>query len=140
MNTLERSGGKQPVLCPAHSRSPRRQASAKSLNSVLWETPRLPPPTLDVPGFPANRSRENGHIPPSLLQTGLRTLSRKSYYLLVSQGVHVANNLCCHLPSVCRAVLEGSLDYRHDERQGRGVNEVNKLGVQQGLQAFLGLP
>lgn len=71
---------------------------------------------------------------------GLRTRSQFGYYLLVCQGVHVANNLCCHLPCVCGTVLKGSLDNRHDERQGRGVDEVNKLGVQQGLQAFLSLP
>lgn len=70
----------------------------------------------------------------------LCTLSQPGYYLLVCQGVHVANNLRRHLPCVCGTVLEGSLDNRHDERQGRGINEVNKLGVQQGLQAFLGLP
>lgn len=71
---------------------------------------------------------------------GRHTLGQLGYYLLVCQGVHVANNLCCHLPRVCGTVLKGSLDNRHDERQGRGVNEVNKLGVQQGLQAFLSLP
>lgn len=71
---------------------------------------------------------------------GLHHLSQLGYYLLVCQGVHVANNLCCHLPRVRGTVLKGSLDNRHDERQGRGINEVNKLGVQQGLQAFLSLP
>lgn len=60
--------------------------------------------------------------------------------LLVCQGVHVANNLRSHLACVCGAVLEGSLDNGHDECQGRGVNEVDKLGVQQGLQALLSLP
>lgn len=77
---------------------------------------------------------------PCLLQT--ETLHPKSLgsYLLVCQRVHVADNLCCHLPCVCGAVLEGSLDNRHDKRQGWGINEVNKFGVQQGLQAFLGLP
>lgn len=61
-------------------------------------------------------------------------------YLLVGQGVHVANNLGCHLARVRGPVLEGSLDDGHDEGQGRGINEVDKLGVQQGLQALLGLP
>lgn len=61
-------------------------------------------------------------------------------YLLVCQGVHVANNLGCHLPRVRGTVLEGSLDNGHDEGQGWGINEVDKLGIQQSLQAFLGLP
>lgn len=61
-------------------------------------------------------------------------------YLLVCQGVHVANNLGCHLPSVGGTVLEGSLDDGHDEGERRGINEVDKLCVKQGLQAFLGLP
>lgn len=61
-------------------------------------------------------------------------------HLLVGQGVHVANNLGCHLARVRGPVLEGSLDDGHDEGQGRGINEVDKLGVQQGLQALLGLP
>lgn len=60
-------------------------------------------------------------------------------YLLVCEGIHVANNLGCHLPCVRGPVLEGSLDNGHDEGQGRGINEVDKLGVQQGLQALLGL-
>lgn len=66
--------------------------------------------------------------------------SQLGCYLLVCQGVHVANNLGCHLPSVCGTVLEGSLDDGHDEGEGRGINKVDKLGVQQGLQALLGLP
>lgn len=61
-------------------------------------------------------------------------------YLLVCQRVHVANNLCGHLACICGPVLEGSLDNRHDECQGRGVDEVDKFGVQQGLQALLGFP
>lgn len=87
--------------------------------------PRLSAPTLNVPGFP--------YLTPS-------AAGKAGNYLLVCQGVHVADNLCCHLACVCGAVLEGSLDDGHDERQGRGVNEVNKFGVQQGLQALLGLP
>lgn len=61
-------------------------------------------------------------------------------YLLVCQRVHVANDLGGHLPCVRGTVLEGSLDDGHDEGQGWGINEVDKLGVQQGLQALLGLP
>lgn len=60
-------------------------------------------------------------------------------YLLVSEGVHVANDLSGHLAGVGGAILEGSLDDGHDEGQGRGVDEVDKLGVQQRLQACLGL-
>lgn len=102
--------------------------------------PRLPSPTLNGPGFPADINRDNAHIHPCLLKTATFHPKPGGLYLLVSQGVHVANNLCCHLPCVCRTVLEGSLDNRHDERQGWGINKVNKLGVQQGLQALLGLP
>lgn len=61
-------------------------------------------------------------------------------HLLVSEGVHVANDLSGHLASVGGPILERSLDDRHDEGQRRGVDEVYKLGVQQGLQARLGLP
>lgn len=60
-------------------------------------------------------------------------------YLLVSERVHVANDLSGHLASVSGPILEGSLDDRHDEGQGRGVDEVHKLGVQQRLKAHLGL-
>lgn len=63
----------------------------------------------------------------------LSAAGQVDYYLLVCQRVHVANDLRCHLACVRGAVLEGSLDNGHDERQGWGVNEVNKLGVQQGL-------
>lgn len=61
-------------------------------------------------------------------------------YLLVSEGVHVADDLSSHLASVGGAILEGSLDDGHDEGQGGGINEVYKLGVQQRLQACLGPP
>lgn len=60
-------------------------------------------------------------------------------YLLVSERVHVANDLSGHLASVSGPILEGSLDDRHDEGQGGGVDEVHKLGVQQRLKAHLGL-
>lgn len=56
-------------------------------------------------------------------------LPQRDCYLLVCQGVHVANNLGCHLPRVGGTVLEGPLDDGHDEGQGRGINEVDKLGV-----------
>lgn len=59
-------------------------------------------------------------------------------YLLVSEGVHVANDLCGHLTSISGPILEGSLDDGHDEGQGGGIDEVYKLGVQQRLQASLG--
>lgn len=74
------------------------------------------------------------------MPTPISAAGQGGVYLLVCQGVHVANNLCGHLACVCGTVLEGSLDNRHDERQGRGVDEVDKLGVQQGLQALLRLP
>lgn len=61
-------------------------------------------------------------------------------YLLVSEGVHVANDLSGHLASVRGAILEGSLNDGHDEGQWGGVNEMYKLGVQQRLQARLGPP
>lgn len=61
-------------------------------------------------------------------------------YLLVSEGVHVADDLGGHLASVSGAILEGSLDDGHDEGQGGGVDEVDELGVQQRLQARLGPP
>ncbi len=61
-------------------------------------------------------------------------------YLLVSEGVHVANDLGSHLASVSGAILEGSLDDGHDEGQRWGVDEVDKLGVQQCLQASLSPP
>lgn len=61
-------------------------------------------------------------------------------YLLVSQGVHVSDDLSRHLASVGGAILEGSLDDGHDEGQGGGVDEVDKLGVEQRLQARLGPP
>lgn len=61
-------------------------------------------------------------------------------YLLVSEGVHVADDLSSHLAGVSRAILEGSLDDGHDEGQGWGVDEVDKLGVQQRLQTRLGPP
>lgn len=60
-------------------------------------------------------------------------------YLLVSEGVHVANDLSGHLACVSGAILEGSLDDGHDERQRGGVDEMYKLGVQQRLQARLSL-
>jgi hypothetical protein len=60
-------------------------------------------------------------------------------YLLVGEGIHVADDLSGHLASVGGAVLEGPLDDRHDEGQGGGVDEVDKLGIQQRLQAVLGL-
>lgn len=60
-------------------------------------------------------------------------------YLLVSKGVHVADDLSGHLASVCGAILEGSLDDGHDESQGGSIDKVDKLGVQQRLQACLRL-
>lgn len=48
--------------------------------------------------------------------------------LLICQGIHVANNLGGHFPGLCGPVLERALNHRHDEGQGRGVNEVDKLG------------
>ena len=61
-------------------------------------------------------------------------------YLLVSEGVHVADDLSGHLASVGRAILEGSLYDGHDEGQGGRVDEVDKLGVQQRLQTRLRPP
>lgn len=61
-------------------------------------------------------------------------------YLLVSEGVHVANDLSSHLASVSGAILEGSLDDGHDQGKRGGIDEVYKLGVQQCLQAGLGPP
>lgn len=61
-------------------------------------------------------------------------------YLLVSEGIHVANDLSGHLASVSGAILEGSLDDGHDEGQGGCVDKVDKLGVEQRLQARLGPP
>lgn len=58
-------------------------------------------------------------------------------YLLVSEGVHVANDLSSHLASVCGAILEGSLHNGHDEGQRWSINEVDKLGVQQSLKTRL---
>lgn len=51
-------------------------------------------------------------------------------HLLVSEGVHVANNLGGHLASVSGAILEGSLDDGHDQSERGSVDEVDKLGVQ----------
>lgn len=61
-------------------------------------------------------------------------------YLLVSERVHVSNDLSSHLASVSGAILEGSLDDGHDEGERGGVDEVHKLCVQQRLQARLGFP
>lgn len=61
-------------------------------------------------------------------------------YLLVGEGVHVADDLSGHLASVGGAILEGSLDDGHDEGQGGGVDEMYKLGVEQRLQARLSPP
>lgn len=59
-------------------------------------------------------------------------------HLLVSEGIHVPYDLSGHLASVSGAVLKGSLNNGHNEGQGRGVNEVDELCVQQRLQARLG--
>lgn len=59
-------------------------------------------------------------------------------YLLVSKGVHIANNLSGHLASVSGTILEGSLDDGHDQSEGRGINEMYKFGVQKGLKTCLG--
>lgn len=48
--------------------------------------------------------------------------------LLIRQGIHVADNLGGHFPGLRSPVLECALNHRHDEGQGRGVNEVDKLG------------
>lgn len=60
-------------------------------------------------------------------------------YLLISQGVHIPNNLCSHFPGVCGTILKGSLNNGHDEGQRWCINEMDKFGIQQGLQALLGL-
>lgn len=65
---------------------------------------------------------------------------RRTGYLLVSERVHVPDDLSSHLASVSGSILERSLNNRHDEGQGRRVNEVDELGVQQRLKARLGFP
>lgn len=60
--------------------------------------------------------------------------------LLISQRVHIADDLCGHLSGLSSSVLERPLHHRHDEGQGRGVDKVHKLGLQQGLQAGGRLP
>ena len=64
-------------------------------------------------------------------------ISAQLAYLLVSEGVHVANDLSGHLACVGGAILEGSLDDGHDEGEWGSVDEVDELGVQQCLQARL---
>lgn len=59
-------------------------------------------------------------------------------YLLVSEGVHVANDLGGHLASVSGAILESSLNNGHDQSKGGRIDEVDKLRVQQRLEAGLG--
>lgn len=61
-------------------------------------------------------------------------------YLLVGEGVHVADDLGGHLSRVGGSVLESSLDNGHDEGQGGGIDEVDKFCIQQCLQAVLGPP
>ena len=43
------------------------------------------------------------------------------------------------LPCLGAPVLERALHHGHDEGQRRGVDEVDKLGVQEGLEAVAGL-
>ena len=43
------------------------------------------------------------------------------------------------LPCLGAPVLERALHHGHDESQRRGVDEVDKLGVQEGLEAVAGL-
>lgn len=62
-----------------------------------------------------------------------KSCNLKTTNLLVSERVHVADDLGGHLASVGGAILKGSLDDGHDESQGGGVDEVHKLGVQQRL-------
>lgn len=82
-------------------------------------------------------------IPPFILLvqvlTGLDCVKSIVVYLLVSEGVHVANDLGGHLASVSGAILESSLNNGHDQSEGGSINEVDKLGVQQCLEAGLGL-
>lgn len=73
-----------------------------------------------------------------LISVSLKTVNQ--VHLLVSQGVHVADDLSRHFPRVSGTILEGSLDDGHDQSQGGGVNEVDKLSVQQGLQTCLSPP
>ncbi|KAF3850544.1 hypothetical protein F7725_012316 [Dissostichus mawsoni] len=56
---------------------------------------------------------------------------------LAETGVHVSDDLRRHLAGVGGSVLEGSLHDGHDEGEGRSVDEVHELSVEQRLKTSL---
>ena len=60
-------------------------------------------------------------------------LIQVTIYLLISEGIHIAYDLSCHLPCLGRSVLERSLDNRHYQGKRWCVDKVHKLCFKQGL-------
>ena len=56
-------------------------------------------------------------------------------HLLVGQGVHVAYDLGSHLACLGRSTQERALHHGHDKGERRRVDEVDKLSLQEALQA-----
>ncbi len=73
-------------------------------------------------------------IPQRVLQPGYDAGQVRLEVLLLGQRVHVADDLGGHLAGLGRTVLERPLNDGHDEGEGRGVDGVHKLGVEQGVE------